>query len=183
MLSSRCQFAEATEKKSLIFLSSNAASNSNNKPYNFSNCSCRTLVETESGEIERFYYKYIKQWQICFKELLKEATPEKQPFICWAIVFDRSTTGFDETKFEKFNWYLPVKNNLLLYLIKQLFYSTVRILAYKKRVGHRRTEASHVFRPGAMWLPLQRGDAVWSLSFKTWRARKRRENEYSCVAY
>ena len=42
----------------------------------------------ESIEIESFNYKFVLM---------------KQPFICWAIVFTRSTTGSDETKSEKFN--------------------------------------------------------------------------------
>ena len=39
-------------------------------------------------EIEWFEYKFVLK---------------KQPFICLALVFNRSTTGSDETKCEKFN--------------------------------------------------------------------------------
>ena len=39
----------------------------------------------ESGESKWFDYKFVLK---------------KQPFICWAIVFNRSTTGSDETKFQ-----------------------------------------------------------------------------------
>ena len=46
------------------------------------------LFEMESGEIEWFEYKFVLK---------------KRPFICWALVFNRLTTGSDETKCEKFN--------------------------------------------------------------------------------
>ena len=46
------------------------------------------LVEMESGAIDLFTYKFVLK---------------KQPFIYWAIVFNRSTTSSDETKFQKFN--------------------------------------------------------------------------------
>ena len=46
------------------------------------------LVEMESGEIKWFDYKFVLK---------------KQPFICWAIVFNRSTTGSDETKCKIFS--------------------------------------------------------------------------------
>ena len=42
----------------------------------------------ESGEIKWFEYKFVLK---------------KQPFICWALVFNKSTAGSDETKFENFN--------------------------------------------------------------------------------
>ena len=73
------------KRKGLNFLSSTTASNSNITNYiTFPT----VLVELESGEIEWFEYKFVLK---------------KKPFICWAIVFNRSTTGSDETKFEKFN--------------------------------------------------------------------------------
>ena len=69
---------KTAKRKGLVFLSSNTASNSNNKLYiTFPT----VLVEMESGEIEWFDYKFVLK---------------KQPFICWAIVFNRSTTGSDE---------------------------------------------------------------------------------------
>ena len=74
------------KRKGLIFLSSSTAtSNSNNKLYiTFPT----VIVEKESGEIEWFDCKFVLK---------------KQPFVCWAIVFNRSTTDSDETRFEKFN--------------------------------------------------------------------------------
>ena len=62
------------KRKGLIFLSSNIASNSNNKLDYF----LTVLIEMESGEIEWFEYKFVLK---------------KQSFICWALLFNRLTTG------------------------------------------------------------------------------------------
>ena len=72
--------------KGLIFLSSNTATS--NWPATNYITFPTVLVEVESGKIEWFDYKFVLK---------------KQPLICWAIVFNRSTTGSNETKFEKFN--------------------------------------------------------------------------------
>ena len=99
------------KRKGLIFLSSNTASNSNNKLDYFSNCSCWNGV----------WRNRVVWLQICFKEAAFYISTDRQQVLT-------------RQNLKNLTDILPVKNNLLLYLmklhlIKQLFYSTFWILA------------------------------------------------------